>query len=135
VDHKDHDMTDISNIIAAPRTVEIKHPATGEPIGLRMTLRPESSAEVTAAKRRLLNERLQRDIKPSAERLEANALSMIEASVSAWEWQGDLMFEGSKPDFTPANLRKVLKKLSWLRDQLDHELGNDAAFFESSANA
>lgn len=128
-------MTDISSIVAAPRTVDIKHPATGEPIGLKVTLRPDSSDEVQAAKRKLINERLQRDVKVTAERLENNRNLLLESAVSGWEWEGDLTFDGSKPEFTSANLRKVLKKLHWVRDQIDAELGNDAAFFENSANA
>lgn len=128
-------MTDITSIVAAPRKFEVKHPATGEPIGLKVELRPDSSDEVQAVKRKLINERLARDIKPTAERMESNRNLLLEAAVAGWEWEGELTFEGTKPDFAPANLRKVLKKLPWVRDQIDAELGNDAAFFEASASA
>lgn len=126
---------DISTIVAAPRTIDIKHPSTGEAIGLTVTLRPDSSDEVQAAKRKLINERLRHDVKATAERMENNGYLLLEAAVCGWDWQGDLNFEGSKPELTPVNLRKVLKKLPWIRDQIDTELGNDAAFFENSANA
>lgn len=128
-------MTDISSIVPNERTIDIKHPATSEHIGLKITLLPASSAPVLAAQRKMINERLQRDVKATAERMDANRLALIEAAVAGWTWEGDLTFEGKKPEFTPENLRKVLKKLTWLRDQIDQELGNDAAFFESSANA
>ncbi len=126
---------DISTLVAAPRVVDIKHPATGAPIGLKVTLRPDSAPEVLAEKRKLLNERLRHDVKATAERLEENSLTLLGAAVAGWEWEGDLTFEGSKPDFTPANLRKVLVKLRWVREQLDDEFGEDAAFFESSATS
>jgi hypothetical protein len=126
---------DISTIVAEARTIEIKHPVTGEPIGLRVTLRPDSADEVQAVKRKLVNERLRRDLKPSAERIEENGYLLLDASISGWEWDGDLTFEGSKPELSPKNLRKVLKRLTWMRDQIDTELGNDAAFFENSASA
>lgn len=128
-------MTDISSIVPNERTIEIKHPASGEPIGLKITLLPASAEPVLAAQRSMINERLRRDVKTTAERMEANRLALIESAVKGWEWEGELTFEGSKPDFTPANLRKVLKALTWLRDQIDQELGNDAAFFGSSASA
>lgn|SRR5690606_35597947 len=126
---------DISNIVATPRIVDIKHPATGAPIGLKITLLPSSAEPVVAAQRRLLNERLQRHTKATAERLEQNGLALLEAAVSDWKWEGDLTFKGEKPPFNAVNLRKVITELPWIREQLDTELGNDAAFFESSANA
>ena len=75
---------DISTIVAEPRTIEIKHPVTGEPIGLRVTLRPDSADEVQAVKRKLVNERLRRDLKPSAERIEENGYLLLDASISSW---------------------------------------------------
>jgi len=128
-------MTDISSIVAAPRVVDIKHPATGEPIGLKVTLLPVSDSKVQSAQRRLINDRLQRHDKPTAEKMEQNKLALLEAAVSDWTWEGDLTFEGGKPEFTPSDLRKVLKKLPWVRDQIDIELGNEAAFFEASATS
>ena len=128
-------MTDISSIVPNERTIEIKHPATGEPIGLSINLLPASAPPVLAAQRKMINDRLQRNSKTTAESMEQNRLALIESAVNGWSWRGDLTFEGKKPEFTPENLRKVLKKLTWLRDQIDQELGNDAAFFESLANA
>ena len=126
---------DISNIVAAPRTIDIKHPFSGALVGLRVTLRPDSSDEVVAAKRKLINERLQNDVKPTAERIEQNAFALLESAISDWEWQGELNFEGAKPELNAVNLRKVLKRLPWVKDQIDIALGNDASFFENSANA
>ena len=126
---------DISSIVAAPRTIDIKHPFSGVLVGLRVTLRPDSSDEVVAAKRKLINERLQNDVKPTAERIEQNAFALLESAISDWEWQGELNFEGAKPELNAINLRKVLKRLPWVKDQIDIALGNDASFFENSANA
>lgn len=124
-------MTDISTIVAAARTVDIKHPATAEPIGLKVTVLPDSDPKVKAARRKWLNERLQRGMKVTAEKLEAQQLSIIEAAVSGWEWEGELTFHGEKPAFTDGNLRKVLKELPWIKSQLDEELGDEAAFFQN----
>ena len=122
---------DISSITAAERVVGLKHPGTAEPIGLKVTLLPDSDPKVKAARRKFINERLQRGMKVTAEKLEAQQLSIIEAAVAGWQWEGELTFHGEKPDFTEANLRKVLKDLPWVKSQLDEELGDDAAFFQS----
>jgi hypothetical protein len=124
-------MTDISTIVAAERTVEIKHPGTSEPIGLKITVLPDSDQKVKAMRRKWLNERLQRGMKITAEKLEVQQLQIIESAVSGWEWGGDLNFHGEKPAFTEGNLRKVLKELPWIKTQLDEELGDEAAFFQN----
>ncbi len=70
-------------------------------------------------------------MKVTAEKLEAQQVSVIESAVSGWEWKGELTFQGNKPEFNPENLRKVLKALPWMKSQLDEELGDEAAFFQS----
>lgn len=122
---------DIASITATERTVDIKHPANGEPIGLRVTLLPDSDAKVVAARRKFLNERLQRGKKITAEVIEAQQTSLIAAAVNGWDWAGEATFRGEKPEFNEANLRKVLKELPWIKAQLDEELGDEAAFFVS----
>lgn len=122
---------DISSIAAAERTVDIKHPATGEPLGLKVTLLPDSDGKVQAARRKWLNERMQRGKKITAEKVEEGQLLIIGAAVKDWTWEGELTFHGAKPEFTEGNLRKVLKELPWVKTQLDEELGDEAAFFPS----
>ena len=122
---------DISSITAAERTVDIKHPSNGEPLGLKITLLPESDAKVQAARRKWLNERMQRGKKLTAEKAEAGQLLFLESAVNGWNWEGELTFHGDKPEFTEANLHKVLKELPWIKAQLDEELGDEAAFFQS----
>lgn len=124
-------MTDISTIVAAARTVDIKHPATGNAIGLKITLLPDSDEKVKAAQRKCLNERMQRRGKVTAELLDAQAFAITVASASGWDWDGEATFHGEKPEFSEANLRKVLKELPWIKDQLLEERGDDAAFFPS----
>lgn len=124
---------DITSIAASERPVEINHPGTGEPIGLRVTLRPESDPAVEAVRRKWLNEKLQRRSgRMTAERLEELQLALISAAATGWEWDGELTFNGDKPEFNPANLRKVLRALPWVKSQLDEALGDEAAFFQKS---
>jgi hypothetical protein len=123
-------ITDIAEIKAASRQVKIKHPVTDEEIGLTITLIPESDQKVQAAQRKFLNERLQRGKKVTAEQIEAGTLSKVVSAISGWEWKG-IAFKGEVPEFTEANVRKVLKELPWVRTQIETELGDDAAFFPS----
>lgn len=121
---------DISSITAAERVVDIKHPSSAEPIGLRITILPESDQRVVAVRRKFLNERLQRGHKVTAEKLAAQQTSIICAAVSGWDWQGELNFHGEKPEFSEQALRQVMAELSWIKDQLDNELGDEAAFYQ-----
>lgn len=122
---------DISTLTPHERTIDIKHPVTGEPIGLQVTLRPESDPAVVSARRKWMNERLSRGSKITAEKLEQQQIAVIAAAVSGWSFTGEATFEGSKPDFSEATLVKVLKKLPWVKAQIDEELGDTAAFFPS----
>lgn len=127
---------DISSIVASARTVDIVHPATSEPIGLKITLLPESDSRVQDARRKWINERLHtRNAKFTAEKVEERTLSLIVAAVSGWDWSGEANFNGEQLTFSEPNLRKVLKALPWIREQIDSELGDNAAFFRNSASS
>ena len=123
---------DISSITASSSTIEIRHPATGEPLGLRITLRPTSSTEVQTVKRRITNESIRmRNKNISAEKLEANGLDILVAMIENMEWEGDTSWHGEKLDATPANIRKLMKEADWIKKQVDDAIGDDAAFFQS----
>lgn len=125
-------MTDIATIIPTTRTIDILHPATKEPIGLRIDLRPESHPAVREAVRKITNDRLNLRGKLSAERMEANRLEVLIASIDGWSWEGDTTFEGEKLAFAEPNVRKVLKKLPWIRDQVDIALAETEEFFRTA---
>ncbi|WP_115560015.1 hypothetical protein [Xanthomonas arboricola] len=125
-------MTELTTIVAAERAIDIKHPATDAPVGLRITLLPDTHPQVRAASRKALNDRLMGKGKLTAEKMEQGRTEMLVASVGGWEWLGDLTFHGAKPALTDETLRKVLKELPWIGDQIDGELGNRAEFFRSA---
>ncbi len=128
-------MTELTNIVAAERRLEILHPATEEPVGLVLLLLPDTHEQVKAAARKSLNERMSHRGKVTAEQLEANRLSMLCASVGGWEWEGDLTFHGEKPAFQEKTLRQLLKELPWVGDQADAALSDRAAFFRGPDEA
>lgn len=125
-------MTELSTIVAAERRIDIKHPATDEPVGLAITILPDSHPQVRAASRKATNERMLGRGKVTAEKLEAGRLDLLVASVGGWDWQGELTFHGEKPEFTDQALRKLLKELPWVGDQVDIALGDRAEFFRNA---
>lgn len=122
-------MTELSNIVAAERRLEVLHPATQEPVGLVLVLLPDSHPQVKAAARKSINDRLNHRGKVTAEQIESNRIAMLAASVGGWEWQGDLTFHGEKPAFKDQTLRQLLKELPWVAEQADAALGERAEFF------
>jgi hypothetical protein len=127
-------MTDISNITASDRTVELTHPATDEGLGWHFHLRSPYSDEVRKAEREWLNKRLAKKKQNlTAESLESAAESKILAAVSGWSFDEGASFKGETPEFSPAKLREIIRDpdFKWIRDFLDTELGEFAGFFEN----
>lgn len=122
---------DLSNIVAVGRTVDILHPKTKEPVGLKVDLLPDTDEKVEAARRKIQNRRLaSRSIKVTAEQMDAEGIELLSAAITGWEWCGELTFRGEKPECTPENVRRVLKALPWVKKQIDEESGYTEAFFE-----
>lgn len=122
-------MTELSNIVAAERRLEVLHPATQEPVGLVLILLPDTHPQVKAAARKSINDRISHRGKVTAEQIEGNRIAMLAASVGGWEWQGDLTFHGEKPEFRDQTLRQLLKELPWVAEQADSALSERAEFF------
>jgi hypothetical protein len=123
---------DLASLVAGKNTVDITHPKTGEPIGLKVTLRSSDAPEVKEVARKHLNDTLMlRGKTPSAEKVEARALDLMVASVESWEWAPGVTWGNEALECTPANVRRVLKDAPWIKRQLDVALGDEGAFFTS----
>lgn len=125
---------DISSITPTERPFDIKHPKTGESIGLTVTLLPDSDQKVVTARRKYIDERMQRTKKMTASAYETLQTNLIVAAVNGWEWGKDAngdecSFHGEKPEFSEATLRRVLKELPWIKSALDQEIGDEASFY------
>lgn len=121
---------DLDTIVAGERVITIRHPSTNEPLGLMIRLRPQSSPEVKAVSRRLLDEGLKtRGKGMTALKVEANVLDKLVAATAELFWEGETNWRGQKLDSTPANVRKLYKEAPWIREQVEDELGDEAAFF------
>ncbi|HFT6991410.1 MAG: hypothetical protein KH046_00865 [Stenotrophomonas maltophilia] len=122
-------MTELTNIVAEARRLDIVHPATQEPVGLVLILLPDSHPQVKGAARKTINDRINHRGKVGAEQIEASRISMLCASIGGWEWQGELTFHGEKPEYNLQTLQQLLKELPWVGEQVDVALTDRAEFF------
>lgn len=140
---------DISAVKPTNRTIEIKHPGTGQPIGLRVIIVSVEDDRLKAVKRSIMDRRLyleQRGKTFKAEEVEENTQNLLFTATLGWEWynptgeEGDdgfdaeamPDFEGEQPIFNQRNFRRVATKLSWFADQINEEIGERKAFFGNS---
>ncbi|RZZ84777.1 hypothetical protein [Pseudoxanthomonas winnipegensis] len=127
-------MTDIFSIVPAERAIQILHPGTGAPVGLSITLRPDSHPKVQAALRRSVNAKLVARNKLPAATADHDRIELLVSAVAGWEWQGDLTFNGDKPECSECNVKAVLSELPWVASQIDQEMADTAAFYRTSSH-
>lgn len=123
---------DISNISPNDREYEIVHPNTEEPIGWTFRLRSESSKELRAYDEawRAKNAK-RRTGKLTGPMIEDYNLGKTVAAIAGWSFADGVNYKGATPECTPAEVRRVLKEQHWIRLQVEAELRDEGAFFES----
>lgn len=133
---------DLSKLAPAkePYFVHLKHPVKGtvlmteetnEPIGIFVV--GTDSDEYAECERNLLDQGLalaqaraqnQATVKPNiAER----AIDTIAACVKSWK---NITLDGNSLQCTPENVRLLITRFRWIREQLDREIGNRANFIK-----
>lgn len=130
---------DIGAIQAHNFNLEIKHPATGLPVGLTIELRSTTSHEVRAWQKRIANKSIQlakRGKRFTAEDNEQNAFEQLVAATVSFTWGKnaageDAYFEtpGNQPKFSPEVAMRMYKNIASISLQVDEALGDDANFF------
>lgn len=140
-------MSDLANIKPTSRTIEIRHPGTGRPLGVRVPLVSLDDERLTKLKRSITDKRMHLEARGKtfkAEDIEANRLSIIMTAMTGWEWynptgkEGDegydpeeqATFNGEIPEYKPSNVRAVLTELTWFGDQINEALGETESFFK-----
>lgn len=113
-------------------TVDLKHPATGAPLGVSVELQSLESDAVKAVERQLKNKALRAGRNTvTAEKIEDNTVAILSAAIMSWTFSGDANLGGDKkPACTDANKRKLLA-VPAIAKQIDSALGDEAAFFGS----
>jgi hypothetical protein len=122
---------DISNIQATNHKVALRHPGTGEDLGLVFEMRSRHSKEVKRVNERFEQKHTGRRAKePSPAEKRQHSKELIVASVAGWEWTDpDLVFEGEQPEYSADVLKKWLKDYPWMLEFFSEEFIDDANFF------
>lgn len=139
-------MAEISNIVPSERKVEIVHPGTGEPLGIRvgiMSINDERLARQKRAFRDEANRLATKGKFMKAEQEETNSHLLLFAATTGWDWynptgkEGDEgydpdampTFHGEVPDYNQKNVVALSKEKPWFAAQLTTEIDEEKAFF------
>lgn len=140
---------DLATLTPSERKIEIKHPVTDEPIGVRIGLVSMDDESMMKLRRQITDrsQKLAQKQKTfSAEELEQNSNDILFTAITGWEWynptgkEGDEGydpiampdFNGEVPEYTKRNLIAVNKKLAWFKRQISDELEEVKDFFVMS---
>lgn len=128
-------MSNIFDIKPTTRKIDILHPETEEPVGIKVTVRSGDDEAMKGIQRRITNRALElrkRNKTFSADEIEDNQINLVAAAIVDWDWtDSDMRFpDGSIPDFNARNVREVLENLPWFRSQIDEAIGEEKAFYK-----
>ncbi|MCX5569599.1 hypothetical protein [Kaistia nematophila] len=121
---------DILAIQPTTITIDIKHPASGEPIGLQVECTSLEADAVKAVERAIKNKALRGGRNSmTAEKIEDNTVDLLAAAIVGWKWDDGLSLGDLKnPPLTKVNVVRLLQ-VGWVAKQIDTALGDEAAFF------
>lgn len=111
--------------------VDIRHPATGKPLGITITVASYESERVKAVAREMGNQLLlqQRRNPKKADSVEAHEERTFRIALAAIiGWEGVEM-AGKPLPFSRENARTVLERYPFIAEQIDAAAGDRAAFF------
>lgn len=106
--------------------MELVHPATGEPLGVYLTLAGVDSRAWRKAVAAQVERRLsRRGGKISAEEIQANDIEILARCTLAWR---NVVLDGEALSCTPDTARALYKRLPWAREQADAFAANRASY-------
>lgn len=125
---------EICDLKPVERMVEIKHPSTGEELGITVTLVSLNDPRMSTLKRRIRVQALERERRGkniNVDEVEKNELDLLVGALTGWSWKGDATFHNEKPAFNEENVKKVFKELPWFKEQIAEALGDEKGFFQN----
>lgn len=137
---------DIANLKPSERTIEMLHPATEKPLGIRIGLIAVTDPKMKSLRRQIQDQKNKAAMRGKALKsveTEENQNRLLFGVMTGWEWynptgkpgdegydaEADATFHKEKPPFTQAKVYAVLNELEWFADQLVKELDDEQAFF------
>lgn len=127
---------DVSALFKETTTVQVKHPQSGEPIGITVELHSPDSDVVKAVQRKWQNRAMKKRGEGfTADDIDAQAVETLCASIATWEWAEGLDWQGEKPDDSHAFKKRVLSSPSgaFIFRQIDKALADESLFFANAA--
>lgn len=122
---------DLSKITPVELLVDVRHPATKEPTGLKLRILSDDDPRVSEAKRKVFDGMREKGRKLTKEEDDAFSFDLQTAHLAGWEWEGDATFNGKKPPFNAENVREVLKAVPIVRNTIQESIRDDAAFYKA----
>lgn len=125
---------DILSIQPTLRTLFVKHPANGEPVGLEIDFRSMDSPEAQAVERQLKTKALRSGRSAqSVDKLEDGEYALLHAVTAAWRWKPGLKLGTlANPPLTRENTERLYRSAPWIKKQLDDEMRDESGFFSKS---
>lgn len=127
---------DLADLKPVERAIEILHPGTDEPIGIRVNLVSMDDPRLKQLRRRFINESqkaAQKNKILDADDLERNSNEVLFAATTGWEWYGEnINFHGEKPEYTKRNFYAVIDELPWFKRQISEVMDDTKGFFDAS---
>lgn len=125
--------------------VDITHPKTHERIGITFRVAGVDSTRMRKARRAVTEARLKSGKLTgiSAEQLEQEGLDYIVAACMSWKWDPAVpavdgkpaipatTLDGVVPEFNEKNVRALLTRFPFMKEQLDLVAGSRAGFMEA----
>jgi hypothetical protein len=107
--------------------LELRHPATDEPIGVVWKIRSNESDEVQEAQRKHADKLLESRGKLTTAKMKDQYLDAAAAAVAGWNW-GENTINGEVPEFSTEKARSIMEKHGWIYDQVARASENRANF-------
>ena len=125
---------DLSELKPSERIVEILHPKTEVPVGVRVTLISMDDDRLKKIKRRIHDQKLSLEVRGKnfkSDDIEDNMNMITFSAMLGWEWYGaDVKFRNEKPAFNQKNVLDVFETLPWFRQQVQEAVSDEKAFFQ-----
>lgn len=130
-------MADLSTIKPGTALLDIKFPGTLKSSGVTVELMSLDDERMKKIKRAIIDRRQKlaaRDKNFNASEIDDNTSEICFGAMIGWTWGkdddgDDANFNGSKPEFTRANVMAVFAALPWFREQIDIKVGERESFF------
>lgn len=119
-------LSDLTSLQESGAEIDITHPGTGEPLGIKMVIAGPDSKRQKAATSLIVSERAEMRLrKITAGRLEDEGLRIAASSILSWS---GVMENGKEVEYSPSAALSLLTRYPFIREQVA-AYANDRANF------